>query len=113
MRYHSGLVFYRRITFWNGVLRVIVAVVALFCAGFELFYPTPANERDWSLRAVMTGSALSLASCANLLISGFMFKMKYIVYIHFWGNSGYFCGLDFLFVLGAIIMACGFSRHYD
>ena len=113
MRYHAGIVFYRRITYWNGVLRLIAAVVALSCAGFELFYPTPYDARDWSFRAVMAGSALSLASCANLLISGFMFKMKYIVYIHFWGKSGYFSGLDFLFVLGAIMMACGFSRHYD
>jgi hypothetical protein len=113
MRYHAGLVFYRRITFWKGVLHLIAAVVALSCAGFELFYPTPADERDWSLGVITAGSALSLASCASLLISGITLKMKYIVYIHFWGKSGYFCGLDVLFALGAIMMACGFSRRYD
>jgi hypothetical protein len=109
MRYHAGIVFYRRITFWNGVLRVIAAVVALSCAGFEVFYPTPDDKKGWSFRAIIAGSALSLASCINLLISSFTLHMKYIVYIHvgFLGDSGYFCGLDFLFALGAIIIVGG------
>ena len=108
-------VFYKRITFWNGILRLIVAVIALPCLGYELIYPTPDDERDWSFRIIMAGSALSLASCANILLSSFMLKMKYIVYIHvgFLGKTGYFNGLDFLFALGAIMIAGGFIRRHD